>query len=328
MNRRELVVGEAEGGLRLDKAIAALCPDLSRNAARALISAGGVFLAGKRVRVASRQVRPGQVVQITLSEGGRLAPKQTRPIDPRRVLHVDPHLIAVDKPAGVPAQATLTSDRDTLPAQVGAHLNAPVGLVHRLDRGTSGVTIFGRRTKATRALAEAFREGQARKLYLALCQGTLPAETGRFEGRLAPRPGRAGGFECVESGGIYAATTYRHLGVLGETGQGAPLCAVALWPETGRTHQLRVHLSTLGAPLLGDRRYGGPDHLTLRDGRRLELGRALLHARALGLPHPCAAPDLELCAPLPPDFLDLVEALGAPASLLEGPTLAGLPLAP
>jgi 23S rRNA pseudouridine1911/1915/1917 synthase len=295
VKKLSLAAGPEDEGERLDRFIAAR-GGISRGEARRALDAGGVFLDGRRCKVAGRTVRTGQRVVVNLAEGGRAA-APVAPLERARLLYADADLVAVDKPAGVPAQPTLTSDRGTLPELVGALLGAPVTLVHRLDRETSGVTVFARTRAAAAALSEAFRDGGPEKTYLALCaRAPAPAE-GRVDVPLGKDPTRAG-LRRVTPGGDVAATRYRTL----RTGAGAALIEAS--PETGRTHQIRVHLAHLGAPLLGDARYGGP-----RRVGEVAVPRVMLHARALRLVHPVTGAPLLLEAPVPEDFLAVERAL-------------------
>ncbi|MCM2334791.1 MAG: RluA family pseudouridine synthase [Anaeromyxobacteraceae bacterium] len=299
MKRLSLVARPGDEGERLDRFIAARGA-ISRGLARRAIEQGGVFLDGRRCKVASKQVRAGYEVTVNLEEGGR-APEGGGALERTRLLFADEHLVAVDKPAGVPAQATLTSDRGTLPLLVGALLGEPVALVHRLDRETSGVTVLARSKEATYALAEAFRKGGPEKTYLALCARPPSPPEGRLEAAIGKDPRRAG-LRQVSPGGDAAATRYRTLA----TGWAA---LVEAHPETGRTHQIRVHLSHLGAPLLGDPKYGGP-----RMVGAVSVPRVMLHARRLEIAHPITGAPLRFEAPIPADFLEAAAALGCPAT--------------
>ncbi len=172
-------------------------------------------------------------------------------------------------------------------------------LVHRLDRETSGVTVFARTAEAARSLAEAFRAGGPRKTYLALCVRAPTPREGRTDAPLGPDPLRKG-MRKVDPRGDAAATLYRTLAI-------APYgeALVEARPETGRTHQIRVHLSHLGAPLLGDPRYGGP-----RRVGELRVPRVMLHARRLELSHPVTGAPLAFEAPVPEDFAAVARQLG------------------
>jgi 23S rRNA pseudouridine1911/1915/1917 synthase len=301
LRRLTLLVPPGDAHQRIDRFIAER-GGISRGAARRALEAGGVFLDGHRCKVASRGLHPGQTIEVNLEEGGQAAAAPA-PLDRTRLLFADPHLAAVDKPAGVPAQPTLTTDRGTLPELVGALLGAPVTLVHRLDRETSGVTVFARTREAAAALAEAFRTGAPEKTYLALTARPPSPPEGRLDAPLAKDPSRPG-LRRVAPTGDSAATRYRTLAA------GAGGALVEARPETGRTHQIRVHLAHLGAPLLGDPRYGGP-----RRVGETEVPRVMLHARRLELAHPVTGERLRFEAPVPEDLRRLAQVLAGAEEL-------------
>ncbi len=295
MKRISLVVGEAEKAERLDRFLAAR-GGMARGLARRAIDTGGVFVDGHRCKIAARKVWPGQQVIANLEEGGREA-AAPGPLERSRLLYSDADIAAVDKPAGIAAQATLTSDRGTLPDLVAALLGGPAILVHRLDRETSGVTVFARSKAAAAALAEAFRSGVPEKTYLALCGRAPSPPAGRIAEPLGKDPKRAG-LRLVDPRGEAAATRYRTL-------REGPLAAlVEARPETGRTHQVRVHLAHLGASLLGDPRYGGA-----RRVGEVAIPRVMLHAARLEIPHPVTGATLVFEASPPADFADVQRAL-------------------
>jgi 23S rRNA pseudouridine1911/1915/1917 synthase len=265
--------------------------------ARAAIVRGAVFVRGKRVRDPSARLRAGDRVEADLRE--------PTPVELPRLLHLDAFVMAVDKPAGVFAQEGRAGG-PALP-ELCAILLRERGeadtalLAHRLDRGTTGVTVLARTRAAQRALLEEFREGRVAKEYLALCAGEPAAD--RFEMNLAlgadpARPGR----RRPDPRGERARTRFRVLRRL----RGAAL--VAAFPETGRTHQIRAHLAALGMPLVGDVRYGGPRALTSPDGHRLDVARPMLHAHAIRLRHP-AGHELSVRAPEPVDLSESVRFL-------------------
>src|SRR6185312_14596362 len=177
VKKLELQVAESDARERLDRFVAR-AGGIARGLARRTIEAGGVYVDGKRTKVASRGLHPGQIVSVVLEEAGRAAPLPKSEL-PLTVIFEDKHLIGVDKPAGIPAQATLSTDRGALTSMVAAHLGLgsgrDVGLVHRLDRETSGVTVFGKSKRAVASLAEAFREGTVKKRYLAIAGGPIDA---------------------------------------------------------------------------------------------------------------------------------------------------------
>jgi 23S rRNA pseudouridine1911/1915/1917 synthase len=270
---------------------------ISEEIARAAIARGAAFLRGRRERDPEATVAAEDRIEVDLRE-----PEQ--PQLPR-LLHIDPLLLAVDKPAGVLAQEGRAGG-PALP-ELCSRLLRERGepeaalLVHRLDRGTTGVTVLARTRAAQAALLEEFREGRAAKEYLALCAGEPPAGEFESDAALGADPA-VPGKRRPDPGGEPARTRFRVVRRL----RGAAL--VAAFPETGRTHQIRAHLAALGLPLAGDARYGGPRSLSLPDGQRLPIARPLLHAVSLSLRHP-AGNRLTVRAPQPADLSEAVRFL-------------------
>lgn len=251
--------------------------------ARTLVDTGAVYVNGRRVRDASGRAPRGATLAVVLEEGGRAVTAQAAPPPPLTVLYEDDDVIAVDKPAGVTAQPTAGRVGDSLVDLVSARLGHPAGLVHRLDKETSGLTIFGKHPGATTRLALAFREGRAKKQYLAVTAPGLPV-AGVITLPLSKDPSRPGRWRAsARANGVPAQTRYTRLA------DGA-VAVVALFPQTGRTHQLRAHLAGVGHPIVGDRLYGGADG-----------PRCLLHAWKLSID------GLELEAPVPGDLREAVE---------------------
>lgn len=216
---------------------------------------------------------------------------------PVAVLHEDAHLLAVDKPAG----RLVIPGRDGAEPSLRAELEARFGrlwVVHRLDRSTSGVLVLARTAAAHRALNLAFDRGEPRKRYLALVRG-VPPEEQRIEVAIAPgRKGRMRPAAPDDPRGKPSATVVRRLEAFpAHPLGGGPLALVEALPETGRTHQIRVHLAALGAPLLGDARYGGP-----RRVGEVAVPRVMLHAARLELPHPATGARMVFEAAPPEDF--------------------------
>ena len=296
MRRLTLRVGAGDAGARLDRFIAAR-GGISRGLARRALDAGGVFLDGRRCKVSGRVVREGQSVVVNLEEAGR-AGAASAALGRGGILYADEYLVAVDKPPFVPAQPTLTTDRGALPELVSSLVDGPVTVVHRLDRETSGVTVLARTREAAAALSEAFRVGGPEKTYLALAARAPSLPDGTIDEPLGPDPHRPGR-RRVAAGGEPAVT---HCFTLRTGVSGASL--VSCRPETGRTHQIRVHLAHAGAPLLGDPRYGGP-----RQVLGTSIPRVMLHARRLSIEHPATGVRLTFEAPVPEDFLAALRAL-------------------
>jgi 23S rRNA pseudouridine1911/1915/1917 synthase len=217
------------------------------------------------------------------------------------VLYEDNHCLAVNKPAGLLAQGDATGAPNALD-EARAYLktryakpgNVFVGLVHRLDRPTSGVLLLARTSKAASRLSEQFREGTVEKVYWAVVEGRIAAESGEWSDTLlkdeghnlvAPvAPGTPGGRE--------ATLGYRVLGRSGRTS------LVEVRPRTGRSHQIRVQLAARGLPIVGDRKYGSARTLTALDGKP----RVALHARSLTFSHPTRREATEVTAEVPADW--------------------------
>ncbi len=228
-----------------------------------LLTRGAVYVDGKRVHE-GRVLNNGERVTIVLEESGASTDSAASSALVVTTLFEDADVIVVDKPAGLPAQPT-PGGAESLLDVVSKRLGFDAGLVHRLDRETSGVTIFGKHPQATSALAAAFRDGLAHKRYLAATSPGLP-ERGSITLPLSKDPSRPGRWRAsAQANGITASTNYERLF------SGDEFALVALMPLTGRTHQLRAHLAGVGWPIIGDTLYGGLESAP----------RCLLHAQRL-----------------------------------------------
>jgi tRNA pseudouridine32 synthase/23S rRNA pseudouridine746 synthase len=226
------------------------------------------------------------------------------------VLHEDADVLAVDKPAGrlvIPGRGT---DERSLREELEA-IHGRLWVVHRLDRGTSGVLLFARNAAAHRALNLAFDRGEPRKRYVALVRGVAPAER-RVDIAIAPaRRGRMRPARPGDDRGKAAVTVFRRLETFPvQPWSGGPVSLVEALPETGRTHQIRVHLAAIGMPLVVDPDYGEPGPLIGPGGAPL-LARTPLHAAALAVAHPSGRGTLALEAPWPADLEGAIAALRA-----------------
>ncbi|MGM0574551.1 MAG: RluA family pseudouridine synthase [Myxococcota bacterium] len=248
-------------GERFDRAVARLTPGLSRTRARKVIAMGGAWLGRQRCRVSSRPVQPGDLVTVTWHPAVK-APRRFR----LRVLHEDARLVAVSKPSGQHVQGTELGDEGSLIRSLERRYGPDVRLVHRIDAGASGVLVAGRDGEAVKRLSEQFRAHDLERRYLAVTAGV--PEEGPCELPLV-REGRRVRPAGEGDDGMPARTDVT---VLERRGRRS-LVEASL--HTGRTHQVRVHLATLGAPIVGDRRYGGP-----------RADRLCLHARLLCIRHP------------------------------------------
>ncbi len=277
-------VGADEAGLRLDQVLAARVEGLSRRRARVLLDLGGVFIDGRRVKIAARSMHEGEKVQAHLGGALERATKQlggdARARDeaglPRHtVVYEDEEVIVVDKPSGLLTAPTPESDRNNLAAILGE-----VFVVHRLDMETSGLLVFGKTPHANRVLGERFRTHDLLREYLAVLRGQVPDTLVRID-----RP-------------VGGKTAVTHLSVA-ERLAGATLVRARL--ETGRTHQVRLHCRAEGHPVLGDRRHGEPTDF--------DPPRMALHATRLELPHPRTGAPLAFESPWPTDLAAWLQGL-------------------
>ena len=312
-----------EAGLRLDRWFQRHFPELSHGALQKLLRTGQVRLDGKRVEGKDR-VEPGQTVR--LPPGVTAAPvpsSQSRPkaakpqLSEREtqeiqslVIHRDDWVIALNKPSGLAVQGGSGTERhvDGLLDGLRFGFEDRPRLVHRLDKDTSGLLLIARTGQAAKRLSESFRDRETEKLYWAVVVGVPPKMEGAIDLPLAKRPG-ARDRETMQVDHEEGQKALTHFKVMDRAGDRAAL--MALWPRTGRTHQLRVHCAEIGCPILGDRKYGGEEALlsAVADSRRLHL-----HARRLTLPHPSGKGTLRLQAEPPAHFKRTLEAFGFSAT--------------
>ena len=296
---QSLMVSAGESTLRLDRWFKQRFPGLGHGRLEKLLRTGQIRVDGRRVK-ASTRLEAGQTVRVPPLDIETPAPPRRIEISAgeaadlrRRVLYRDDWILALDKPAGLAVQGGSGTERhlDVMLDALRFGSKERPRLVHRLDRDTSGVLLLARTASAARALTRAFRDKAARKLYWAVTVGVPKRDAGLIDLPLAKLSGPRG--ERVVAGeeqGLHALTRWR---VLDQAGRRAAW--LALLPETGRTHQLRVHCAALNTPILGDFKYGGSG-ATLPGAERRPLLH--LHARAIRMPHPQDGV-LEVKAPLP-----------------------------
>ncbi|MDP6946561.1 MAG: RluA family pseudouridine synthase, partial [Myxococcota bacterium] len=251
-------------------ALAGLADGLSRTLARKIIALGGVYLGQDRCKVASRKVSPGDCLTVTWHPRVLVAPSFAL-----EVVHEDARTVVVDKPASQHVQGTAQGDVGTLAAALSQRYGAATQLAHRLDAPASGLVIAGRDPQAVAHLMAAFREHRVERSYLAIVLG-IPAE-GPCKLPLV-RDGRL--MRIAEPTDPEARSAHTDVKVLWSDETRALVTARL---HTGRMHQVRAHLAALGAPLMGDRRYGGPS-----------ASRLCLHAVRLKLGHPDGEGELAL----------------------------------
>ncbi len=302
---RELTVGPVDGGQRLDTWLHAQLPDYSRSRLQGLIKKGHVVMDGATVRPHS-PTRAGAVVAVTCPP--------TEPVElvaediPLDIVYEDQDIVAVNKPAGLvvhPAagywsgtlvHALLHHCRDL--AGVGGELRP--GIVHRLDKDTSGIMVVAKNDAAMRALVGQFKAGTVEKEYAALVRGAPSPASRRIETLVGRSRHDRKKMSAQPPRGRTAITRYD---VVERFGTLAAHVAVRI--ETGRTHQIRVHMAHIGHPVLGDPLYGRNKPV----GDLGTPGRQLLHARRLALRHPASGEPLVFEAPLPQDIVEWIEKL-------------------
>lgn len=316
-----LTVSGDEAGLRLDRWFRRHFPDLGHGRLEKLLRTGQVRVDGARAQAGAR-LEAGQSVRIpplgpTPTAAGPTAPPRARAPRPEdaaaiqaSVLLRDADVLVLNKPPGLAVQGGTGTTRhlDAMGEALRFDAAEPPRLVHRLDKDTSGVLVLARTVFAAGRLTAAFRSRDSQKLYCAVTVGVPQPREGRIDRPLAKHPGPQGERMAVDAEeGLSAVTLYR---VADEAGRRAAL--VLLQPLTGRTHQLRVHLASLGTPILGDHKYGGA--AAALPG--LEVPKGLhLHALRLCLPHPRGG-TLTAAAPLPAHMITTCGLLGL---TLEGP---------
>ena len=294
---------EGEGAIRLDKFLAQAEPEISRVQFQQLIAEGGVCVNGQVQQKSSFRLEPGSLVAYSLPqhEEAQLL-HQAIAID---VIYVDENVIVVNKPAGMVVHPGAGNTQDTLVnailhrwpeiARVG-EAERP-GIVHRLDKETSGVLILARNETAYNWLVRQFKSRKTKKTYLALVDGEMPTPTGRVEAAIGrDEKNRQRMAVAYGDKGKNAITEYHTL----EKYVDHTLLEVQ--PLTGRTHQIRVHMAFLGCPVTGDRIYG-------RRKRSLDIPRFFLHAHKLSIRLPGEEEPTEFTAPLAADLKEILTTL-------------------
>lgn len=304
-----------EAGERLDRALVPHLPDLSRARLQALIAEGRLSFAGETVADGKHKARAGTYTLLVPVP----VEATPRPQDiPLHVLYEDAHLIVVNKPAGMAAHpgpgtpdgtlvnALLFHCGDTL-SGIGGVLRP--GIVHRLDKDTSGVLVAAKTDAAHRGLSELFSRHDIDRQYRAVVRGAPRYMKGTVNTRIGRSHHDRKKMAVLRGGGREAITHYQLEAVFGDTKPLAALLKCRL--ETGRTHQIRVHMAHLGCPCLGDPVYGsGAPHRDVQAVLdELHFERQALHAAVLGFVHPVTGKKLRFKAPLPADMAALVEAL-------------------
>ena len=325
----EFVATESDAGQRLDQQIASRFSDISRTRVQELI-ASGLVLVNSRAAKGAHRLRAGERIQIQIQPRTPLrAEPESIPLD---ILYEDADVIAVNKPAGMTVHAGAGASSGTLVnallgrgqslSQGGDTLRP--GIVHRLDKDTSGIILVAKNDAAHAKLSESFRQRQVQKIYIALVQGLLKQDRGTIDLAIARDPKRRTRMTARRSlilgNAREARTDWRALARI----DSATLLEIQL--HTGRTHQIRVHFSALHHPVVGDTLYGAAAQLRIGKLALPALTRNFLHAAKLGFTQPRTGQWIELRAPLPQALRDFLQQLAAAAG--ESPARIDAALAP
>ncbi|MDT8390081.1 MAG: RluA family pseudouridine synthase [Lentisphaeria bacterium] len=318
-------VEECDSGQRLDGFVSRRGEGRSRVLVQTCIRDRLILVNGNPSRAAAR-LKAGD--QISVAWPPEYEPKAEAEDIPLTILFEDDDIIVINKQPGLVVHpndnfkdgtlvnALIHHDPETFTKMIDENLRP--GIVHRLDKDTSGALVIAKNLRARKALKAAFKSRDVEKTYLAIVIGEFGAVTGRVENLLGRHPVHRTKMAVVEENGKNAITNYRVLGTTEE------LSLMQIRIETGRTHQIRVHFAHLRHPVLGDDVYGGR-----QKGISVDPPRQMLHAWKLVIPHPVTGVKREFMAPPPEDFRAVLETAGLP--MISGPTpeepdLTGLPV--
>jgi len=320
---RRAVAEESHAGWRLDRFLAAALPEFSRARLQQLLGEGAVTLSGRTVEDANHRVKAGDAYDVDVPPA-----RPTRPQGqdiPLSVVHEDKDLIVLNKPAGLVVHPAAGNPDGTLVNALIAHCGesligiggeARPGIVHRLDKDTSGLMVAAKNERAMASLAKQFANHTIERAYHALVWGTPRPASGTIESQIGRSQFDRKRMAVLRSGGKTARTNYKVLESFGPADRPfASLVECRL--ETGRTHQIRVHLTHLGHPLIGDPQYGRarqtPRARTPAEEvaftAATDFSRQALHALVLGFQHPSRHKTMRFESPWPADFATLVNAL-------------------
>lgn len=312
--RIELTATASQAGERLDRYVASHCAGLSRARVQELIETGLVLINGHTAK-ASYKLRGGE--QVTVQAKPRDALRAVAESIPLDVLYEDEDLIVINKPAGMTVHAGAGNSRGTLVNALlgrgqslsrGGDALRP-GIIHRLDKDTSGAIVIAKNDFTHARLAEAFRKREVRKTYLALVQGSLESERGRIELSIGRDPRRRMRMTAKKDGAAgrtrQARTDWRSLAAI------ANHTLVEIQLHTGRTHQIRVHFSAIKHPVTGDTLYGASAHIHVGKNTLPALHRQFLHATKVAFFHPRTGEQIEVHAPLAPELREFLRKLAA-----------------
>lgn len=350
MTPYSLMVAPEEAGTRLDKFLAAKLPDITRSRLQQLIAQGQLTRDGTTLTDASRKVKPGDHYVLTLPEA---APLDLQPLDlPLDIVFEDEHLLVINKPVGLTVHPAAGNRDHTLVNALLHHCGDSLsgiggvmrpGIVHRIDKDTSGLLVVAKNDAAHRHLSNQLKSRNLKRTYIAFAWGAPPKTQGTVDAPIARHKTKRKEMAIVE-GGRHAVTHYEVLAGFGGAEEAGPAlspfhCAaqergagndaknciavkLQCTLDTGRTHQIRVHMRHIGCPLIGDTTYGLSPKQTLNKGHKARiiagsetervlftLSRQALHAARLRFNHPVTGAEILCEAPLPDDLRMLEQAL-------------------
>jgi 23S rRNA pseudouridine1911/1915/1917 synthase len=304
----EFVVAAEDAGMRCDVYLARQIPDISRSQVQRLIRAGLVTKGGREVRKPGEALELGECIRVRIEREELRAAPEALPLE---IVHEDADLVVVNKPAGMVVHIGAGVKSGTLVNALLHHIGTlstaggelRPGIVHRLDRMTSGLVVVAKNDFTHRSLAAQFKGREVHKIYVLLVHGRVAKDAGEISKPVGRDPVRrvqmkVGGIRSRE-----ALTRYR------VTRRFAHFTLLEAEPRTGRTHQIRVHFASLGHPVVGDTLYGAPAKFRLGTQERRTLPRTFLHAASMGFRHPRSGEPISLHAPLPVEleiFLQIV----------------------
>jgi 23S rRNA pseudouridine1911/1915/1917 synthase len=307
----EVTLEPAQAGWRLDRALAAAVPTLSRERLKSLIRSGALERGGTALRDPATKVRGDEAFRLEVPEP---EPAHNVPQDiPLKVEFEDEHLLVVDKPAGLVVHPAAGNRDGTLVNALIHHCGGSLsgiggvarpGIVHRIDKDTSGLLVVAKTDVAHEGLAKQFAAHSIDRKYLAIVSGIPKASEGTVDAPLARSSANRKKIAIAPEGrGKRAVTHWKRLQVLRDS------ALIECRLETGRTHQVRVHMGFIGHPLLGDPVYGRSSKVHREVLKRLDFHRQALHAAGLGFTHPVTKHRLSFASGMPPDMQELFTAL-------------------
>jgi len=319
--KESIIVSEENKGERLDAFLAATVEELTRSAAQRLIEQGWVLVDGKEVK-SSHKLSAAEEITISIPppEPSRAVPEEM-PLD---ILYEDADVVVINKPAGLTVHPGAGNSSGTLVNGLLAHCKdlsgiggqIRPGIVHRIDKDTTGILVVAKNDAAHEGLARQFREHTVKRVYYAFVFGSPKNDKGRIEGEIGRDPVNRKKMSGKAKHGRNAVTHWKVLARY----NGVSLLKLKL--ETGRTHQIRVHLSEGKHPLVGDSVYGGDARLINIKDTKLralikELGRQALHAKTLGFIHPSSGEYIEFDSQLPEDMQRILDYLESKVVVLK-----------